>query len=155
MRQPPSVRPAQDSDHAAICHLLALNDLPLDGLDPALDGFAVAEVGGAIVGVCGVERAGEDGLLRSAAVDVAWRGLGVGKALVEEAVASSRRRHLRALYLLTTTAADWFPAFGFVPAARSDAPAAIRATAEFTSACPATAIMLMLRLTPSPEIPSH
>ncbi|HEX6693288.1 MAG TPA: arsenic resistance N-acetyltransferase ArsN2 [Longimicrobiales bacterium] len=154
MREIPVVRPATAGDHDAVCRLLTDNDLPLDGLHPSLKGFAVAEVGGMIVGACGVERAGDYGLLRSAVVDDAWRGLGVGKALVEEAIASAMRRNLKSLYLLTTTAAEWFPAFGFVPAAREDAPPAIQRTKEFTDACPATATMLRMTLPPSPEIVS-
>jgi amino-acid N-acetyltransferase len=152
MREIPVVRPATAGDHDAVCRLLTSNDLPLDGLHPELEGFAVAAVRGTIVGACGVENAGDYGLLRSAVVDDAWRGLGVGKALVEEVIATARRRNLRGLYLLTTTAAEWFPAFGFVPAARADAPSAIRQTKEFTDACPATAAMLRLDLASSPEI---
>ena len=154
MREIPSVRPATAGDHDAVSRLLTVNDLPLAGLDRTLDGFAVAEVRGMIVGACGVERAGDYGLLRSAVVADAWRGLGMGKALVEEVIASAKRRNLRGLYLLTTTAAEWFPAFGFVPAARADAPEAIRQTKEFTDACPATAAMLRMDLAPSPEISS-
>ena len=41
--------------------------------------------------------------------------------------------------LLTTTAASFFAKRGYRPLARDEAPAAVRATAEFRSICPASA----------------
>ena len=46
------------------------SDLPLDGLgDQFGDAYAVAESDGQVIGVEGIEVHGDDGLLRSAAVD--------------------------------------------------------------------------------------
>ncbi len=140
------VRSATPADYVAIERLLAANALPLDGVSDALAGFFVAESGEAIVGVTGVEYRGRFGLLRSAAVDAPWRGFGVGRALVERAIAEAKARALDALYLLTTTAEGYFPSFGFVPATRESVPAALRETSEFQGACPASAAVMVLTL---------
>jgi len=50
--------------------------------------------------------------------------------------------------LLTTTAADFFPKFGFEPIARADVPASVQSSIEFTSACPATATVMRKTLAP-------
>ncbi len=141
------VRTATPEDVDRVESLLVAADLPIDGLrDQFGDGFAVVELDGAIIGVAGVEIHGPDGLLRSAAVDPAWRGRAVGDALTRDRIAWSRRRGLRSLYLLTTTAGDWFPRFGFRPASRTSAPEGIRRSREFSHACPATALFMCLQL---------
>ena len=141
------IRPAAAKDLAAIEALLTANGLPTDGVPECLDGFLVAEHGGAIVGVVGVERCcSEYGLLRSTAVDAAWRGHGVGRRLVARAIAEAEARGTKALYLLTMTAERYFPSFGFVPTTREQVPAEVRATAEFCSICPSTSTVMSLEL---------
>jgi hypothetical protein len=57
-----------------------------------------------------------------------------------------RFRQLAALYLLTDTADAYFPRFGFKAVSRDLAPDGIRASREFASACPASAIFMYLPL---------
>jgi SAM-dependent methyltransferase len=99
-----------------------------------------------VVGAVGVEVHGEYGLLRSAVVDAAYRGQGVGAALTRDRIGWAQGRELRELYLLTTTAADFFARFGFQQAAREEAPPPIAASTEFASLCPATATVMRLPL---------
>jgi amino-acid N-acetyltransferase len=75
--------------------------------------FVVREDDGRVVGVAGLEVHGEDGLLRSVAVDAEYRGQGLAGGLVEAVLERARRLELRALYLLTTTARDYFAERGF------------------------------------------
>jgi amino-acid N-acetyltransferase len=117
--------------------------LPLAGVADALATFVVASSGGAVVGVAGLEVCGEYGLLRSVAVVPAWQHRGVARALTDWVIAGAEARRLRALYLLTTTAAEYFPRFGFVETTRAAVPAEIAATEEFRSACPASAIVMV------------
>lgn len=142
-----AIRPANSGDLDAVKALLGRSDLPLDGLEEQFgDGYAVAVSDGEIIGVEGIERYGEDGLLRSAAVAPEWRGRGVGQALTRERIEWARLNRLAALYLLTTTAGSYFPKFGFTPAERASAPEGIRASREFAEACPATAAFMRLTL---------
>lgn len=140
------LRPATREDLPAISRLLAESALPLDGVAESLFDFVVATGGDEIVGVGGLEVRGEDALLRSVAVAPRWRTRGVGRALVTRLLAGAEGRGLRALYLLTTTAERWFPSFGFERITRDEVPAPVRATSEFTTACPSTATVMYHRI---------
>ena len=142
------IRAATPADEAAVRDLLAQADLPLHGLgDYFADGYAVAEADGTVVGAEGVEVYADDGLLRSAVVAASWRGRGIGDALTRDRITWARERGLVALYLLTTTASQYFPRFGFAPVAREAAPPGVRGSREFASACPDTAAFMRLPLT--------
>lgn len=147
MSQPFSIRPANADDAPAVEAALRVADLPLDGLhDQFGEAYAVAEADGRLIGVEGIEVHGDSGLLRSAAVHPAWRGKGVGDALTRDRIAWAKRRGLRSLYLLTTTAGDYFPRFGFTAVSRDSAPNEVRHSREFADACPDTALFMSLSL---------
>jgi protein-tyrosine-phosphatase len=63
-------------------------------------------------------------------------------------IADARTRGLDTIWLLTTTAPDFFERFGFRRSGREAAPEALRATPEFTTACPASATVMSRRATP-------
>jgi amino-acid N-acetyltransferase len=136
------VRSATPDDLTAVERLLIASSLPLDGIPAALDGFVVAEAGGELVGVAGLEVCCDNALLRSVAVSPTWRSHGVGRALVTRVISDAEARGINALYLLTTTAERYFPSFGFRQITRDDVPADIRETAEFKIACPASATVM-------------
>jgi amino-acid N-acetyltransferase len=104
--------------------------------------FVVREDDGRVVGMAGLEIHGEDGLLRSVAVDEDYRGQGLAASLVEAAMARAKLVRLRSVYLLTTTARDYFARHGFSDCPRDEAPAAIRESWEFRSGCPSTAAFM-------------
>jgi len=137
-----TLRTARPDDLPAVTRLLQDSALPLDGVAESLPGFVVAEAEGALVGVAGLEVCCEHALLRSVAVDEAWRGHGIGRALVARVVSDAEARGIHALYLLTTTADRYFPSFGFRQITRDEVPDDVRATAEFRSACPASATVM-------------
>ena len=142
----PSIRRATHADEAAVAALLTASHLPLEGVHDALSCFVVAEDAGDIVGVAGIEEcgvAGEHALLRSVAVSTDWRSKGLGRALVSRAIALAEERGAKALYLLTTTAENYFPSFGFQQTSRDAVPADISNTVEFKGACPASAIVMV------------
>lgn len=120
----------------------------MDGAEGHVGDFVVATNGatGPLIGVAGLERHGDVGLVRSVAVadDVAARGL--GSALVQALLDRARERGIGAVYLLTTTAAGWFPRFGFRVVRREDLPHALGESAELRGACPSTAVAMQLRL---------
>jgi amino-acid N-acetyltransferase len=57
-------------------------------------------------------------------------------------IAEAESRGIRGLYLLTTTAERYFPSFGFREVPRDQVPDDVRETAEFRSACPASATVM-------------
>lgn len=140
------IRPATPSDLAPVQTLLREAALPLDGVPGDLADFLVAVQDGAVVGAIGVERYGAHGLLRSAVVHPRLRGSGVGQALVSALLDHTRTAGLADLTLLTTTAAAWFPRFGFAVITRDEAPTPVHASVEFRSACPASATVMHRQL---------
>lgn len=139
------IRPAQPEDWPAIAALLTRYDLPLDGALHHLDSFCVAEdARGEVVGAAAVERYGTAGLLRS--VVVAERMHGLGSDLVRWSIDNARASGIKTLVLLTTSAPDFFPRFGFRRVDRESVAPAVHASAEFQGACPASAIVMQLDL---------
>ena len=138
----PRVRAAVSTDLAAVEELLTASGLPLDGVQDALSDFVVAEAGEDVVAVAGLEVCCDNALLRSVAVLPEWRSHGLGRALVTRVISNAEARGIRGLYLLTTTAERYFPSFGFREVPRDNVPADVRETAEFNSACPASAVVM-------------
>jgi amino-acid N-acetyltransferase len=126
-----------------VAALLAAALLPVSDLriSRSLNLLGVRDAG-RLVGVVGIEVYDEVGLLRSLAVEPAHRYAGLGMSLVADAETWAAERGVKTLYLLTTTAAGFFTGLGYVPAARSDAPAAIAATAQFAGLCPASSTFM-------------
>jgi amino-acid N-acetyltransferase len=134
-------RPARAEDLPTLVALLKECGLPSDDLTPAgLSGFEVAlGENGSLVGMAGLDFAGGDALLRSVAVVPARRGSGLGAQLAARREAAARQAGVGALYLLTTTAADYFRRRGYADVARAAVPPAIAGHAQFRSLCPASA----------------
>jgi len=135
--------PARPHDLAEALALLARVELPLhDVAERWGHYFVVREDDGRVVGVAGLEVHGEDGLLRSVAVERQYRGQGLAAALVAAALERARIVPLRAVYLLTTTARAYFARHGFAECAREEAPRALRDSWEFRTGCPQTAVLM-------------
>lgn len=133
------IRPARPEDLAAVLGLVEHAELPTAGVAQWLMHFLVAERDGMLVGAAGLELYGEYALLRSVVVQSGIRGAGTGAALVEHALDAARLAGVREVILLTTTAEQWFPRFGFRRIERVDVPAAVAESEELRGACPATA----------------
>jgi amino-acid N-acetyltransferase len=141
------IRPATSNDLGAVESLLSASNLPLDGVKENFSTFVVAEDQGAIAGAIGLEKFGPVALLRSAVVSPEYRGTGVGSRLVEKVLERAEDEGIEELFLLTTTAENYFPRFGFTRTARSAVPPAMKASAEFQGACPDSAAVMKRRLT--------
>jgi len=142
------IAPASVLDLPAITALLNDLELPTAGL---VDQFPRAYVkavrdGGAIVGCAGLETYESGGLLRSVAVSPEAQKDGVGRALVAERLEAARAMNLDAVYLLTTTASDYFPRLGFVPIDRAAVVAPVASSPEFASVCPSSARCFVFHL---------
>ena len=134
------VRNATSADLPAARQLIAGAGLPLDGLDDAEVLVAAGE--GRIVGAIALEQHGSGPsrafLLRSAAVAPECRSRGVGAALVRAALERVDTAGAP-VALLTETAAEYFPRFGFALVDRTQLPPSLEASAELRGACPASA----------------
>jgi amino-acid N-acetyltransferase len=129
-----------------VVDLLEANGLPSSDVRTKPECFYVARDGDETVGVGGVEIHGSAGLLRSVVVEGSARGEGLGTALCERLEAIAEAEGVEELYLLTTTAREFFAGRGYEEVERSEAPADIRGTAEFADLCPSTAVCMRKRL---------
>ncbi len=126
--------------------LLSGSGLPLDDLRSHLGTTLVAREAGVIVASAALELYAPFALLRSVAVAPASRGRGFGLAIVRAAMALAARHRVTEVYLLTETASDFFPRLGFERVARDRVPTSVRQSVEFTSACPASAVAMAVRI---------
>ena len=140
------IRNAARADLSAVERLLTANDLPLDGVRDNFDSFVVAVDGDIIVGAVGLEKFDSAALLRSAVVQAEARGSGVGRKLVEQILERAEQSGIDEVYLLTTTAENYFPRFGFTRTTRAAVPESVKASAEFRGACPDTAVVMERRV---------
>ena len=139
-----TLRPAVAEDLGAIKSLLSRCQLPTDDLTEATaSNFLVAASDEQILGVCGIEVFGSDGLIRSLAVDPVLRGQKLGERLVAENEGRAMAAGVERLYLLTTTARDYMRRLGYDDIARESAPEAVRAHPQFRGLCPASAKCLV------------
>lgn len=96
-----------------------------------------------LTAVVGLELYDNVGLLRSLAVHRRYRGQGLGSEMVGKAEEYARVNGLEALYLLTTTAGEFFEQRGYEIMKRDSAPIAIQNTSQFTSLCPDSAVCMI------------
>jgi amino-acid N-acetyltransferase len=139
---------ASPDDADALVALVASSGLPLDGLRAILDqhhdaAWVMRDRDGRVSACAVVEPFGRVGLLRSVAVAVDTRSRGRGATLIDDILRHPRIQALDGLYLLTETAERFFARRGFRPIARDQTPAAIRASSEFASVCPASARVMV------------
>ncbi len=104
---------------------LSANDLPIDDLDDPTITLVGAFDGADLIGVIGLQAC--DGVRDSS------RSRGIARALCEHVVELARARRFGSLWLLTTSARDYFTRRGFEAVDRATAPDALRTTAQFAS----------------------
>ena len=135
-------------DKEEIVKLLSQAKLPAQDLTlEKLEYFLVAKAeGGAVIGAIGVELYQDVGLLRSLVVHPSYRGKGLGKRLTREVESFAQQKSIKTLFLLTTTAAEFFSKCGYQVIQRDRAPMAIAKTEEFKIICPVSAVCLFKNL---------
>ena len=147
--EPWQIGPLRPEELPALLALLEASQLPLAGVEDHVGTALAAREDGRLVGSAVLEIYGGDALLRSVAVDPGLRGRGLGLRLAEGALALAGERGVSRIFLLTETAADFFPRLGFRQVPRSDLPASLDGSAELRGACPASAIAMVRSLLPS------
>jgi amino-acid N-acetyltransferase len=141
-----NIHAATPTDLPDILALLGTSALPAAGIAHHVETTLVARDGDTIVGCAAVEVYGSAGLLRSVAVAGGRRGEGLGRRLTAAALDLARERGVQRIYLLTTTAGDFFPRFGFTPIARAELDPALASSEELRGACPASALAMRAQL---------
>ena len=136
------IRAARHRDLPSVCALLAGAGLPDEDIGAHLATLLVGERQRAIVAAGALEPLGATALLRSVVVAPRFRGRGWGLRMTVRLLDSAQRLGMDDVYLLTTTAADYFSALGFARVPRDSAPVALRSTRQFSALCPETAVLM-------------
>ena len=128
--------------------LLSVTKLPHDGVKENIEGFLVARNDfGRLVGCVGMERHGELGLLRSAAVLPEYQGRRIGGKLVSELLKIAAREGVTEVALLTTTAKDFFEKnFAFKEAIRAHYEERLQNSPEWNLPRCSSATFMILKL---------
>lgn len=140
------IREATEQDLPFVVGLLKSNDLCYEDIPQKVRSLFIGYVDSKVVGTGGVEVYGQYGLLRSLAVEQPFRGKGYGKALVSKVIESAMRKGVKELYLLTTSAENFFTQLGFRKVERNNSPAAIQNTTEFKELCAVTSILMRKKI---------
>jgi amino-acid N-acetyltransferase len=130
-------------DLPAIVELLSENLLPSIDIHHHLANFIVAKSDGHIIGTIGVEKHGNEGLLRSLAVSSDFRNQKIGQELYQRLTLLAAENDIKRFHLLTTTAEKYFSRLDFKMKDRNEAPEEIKNTLEFSSLCPASSTYMV------------
>lgn len=141
------VRDAKQDDWQDVRTLLDEAGLPVADLGPEhLVDFLVAERSGnsqgETLGIIGLQRFNQVGLLRSLVVSQADRKSGLGRRLVSAVEANACCAGVNDLWLLTIDAERYFEGLGYRMMSRESAPDSIRNTEEFSGLCPDGAYLM-------------
>lgn len=139
-------RLAQWFDWEAVATLLEESGLPLEGAQEHFSNFITAWRDSDLLGCAGLEIYGQTGLLRSVAVKESERGTGLGQELTRQVLQHSQVNQIKRVILLTETAQNFFPKFGFTVIERTKVPSEALVSVEFTTACPESATVMRLDL---------
>jgi amino-acid N-acetyltransferase len=141
------VRDARQNDWQDIYRLLDEAGLPVADLGPQqIEDFLVAERSGTgqaeTLGIIGLQRFNQVGLLRSLVVSQSDRKSGLGRRLVSALEVNAYCRGVKDLWLLTIDAERYFEGLGYRMMSRDSAPDSIRSTEEFSGLCPDGAYLM-------------
>ncbi|MBI1743982.1 GNAT family N-acetyltransferase [Candidatus Acetothermia bacterium] len=137
---------ARTEDVASIFALLEKSGLPQEGLSDHIRTTLVARSDEKIIGCVAIELYGSAALLRSVAVDKAWRGQGLGQQLTQAALDLAQEHKVKTVYLLTETANEFFARFGFRSISRSEVVPDVKRSVEFTTVCPERATVMGIEI---------
>ncbi len=141
------VRDGNQNDWQNVRRLLDEAGLPVADLGPEqIVDFLVAERSGTgkkeTLGIIGLQRFDQTGLLRSLVVKQTDRKSGLGRRLVSAVEANACYSGVKDLWLLTIDAERYFESLGYKMMSRKSAPDSIRNTEEFSGLCPDGAYLM-------------
>jgi amino-acid N-acetyltransferase len=132
-------RPAIDNEYDYISKFLISNALPVEDLVQSKVKIFAGFLNRQIIATIGIEKYNNYGLLRSFAVDPEYRNQRIGDKLLKFIFEFCKTENINHLYLLTTSAVDYFSKYGFIETSRTEAPDLIKNTREFKTICPMSA----------------
>lgn len=135
----------REEERQQAIQLLQQHKLPVQDLDEDKLLYLLKE-GDKVIGTAGLEIFEDCAMLRSVSVIKEEQGKGYGKLINNEIEFYAKESGINCLFLLTTTAKDFFEKQGYCVIKREEAPEAIKQTAEFSSLCPSSAVVMKKRI---------
>jgi len=135
----------EDKDRNEVIALLQQHHLPVADIDSDKLLYGLME-DNKMIGTVGLEIFDDCALLRSVSIAKDKQGKGYGKFINEAIEKYVTESGINCLYLLTTTAKGFFEKQGYCVINREEAPLAIQQSAEFTSLCPSSAVLMKKRI---------
>jgi len=122
--------------------LLQKSNLPVNDIGEKVELFSL-EYNEEIIGTAGLEIDGQIGLLRSVSVLESQKGKGYGHLIVQNLETYAQTQNIKELYLLTTTAKDFFEKkCNYDVVERVNVPTEIQNSQQFALVCPASAVVM-------------
>jgi amino-acid N-acetyltransferase len=119
--------------------LLSLANLPIRDIDENVELFSLEMD----LGTAGLEIFGRIGLLRSLSVLESQKGKGYELLIVQKLESYVKTKNIKALYLLTSTAKDFFETkCKYELIERINVPIEIQNSQQFVSICPSSAVIM-------------
>lgn len=125
--------------------LLQQHKLPVADIDEDKLLYLLLD-GKRVIGTAGLEIFEDCALLRSVSIIKEEQGKGYGNFLNTAIENYATESGISCLYLLTTTAKDFFNKQGYCVISREEAPVCVQQTAEFTSLCPSSAVVMKKKI---------
>ncbi|MFX0085040.1 MAG: arsenic resistance N-acetyltransferase ArsN2 [Candidatus Hodarchaeota archaeon] len=135
------IEKANNKDLQEVLTLLNEVKLPKEGVAESFQDFFVIRKNSKVIGCIGIEKYGEVGLMRSAAIHPSFQGQGYGKKLVEALENYARDKKLVKIYLLTDTAEKFFIKFNYKVISREKANPKIKQSVEYTTICTSSPLL--------------
>ncbi len=133
------------TERQQVIDLLKQQHLPVEDIDEDKILYVLLD-GERIIGTAGLEIFEDCALLRSVSIIKEEQGKGFGRIMNDQVEIYAKESGINCLYLLTTTAKDFFDKQGYCIIKREDSPEALKQTAEFSSLCPSTAVVMKKRI---------
>ena len=139
---------ASSDDLSDILELLSQVQLPRDGVAENVRAFLVArDESSRLIATIGLERHGNNALLRSAAVAPEYQGCGIGSRLTELLLERATNDGVERVVLLTSTASEFFARrFGFRETSRTNFDAELAESSEWNLPRCSSALCMSLNL---------
>lgn len=136
-----NVIPASQNSFTAAIRLLENCGLPTADLNPGHQLFVI-EDRSKVIGTVVVEYDYKHALLRSLSVAEEYRNKDIGKQLVAFIEDYVRKQGVQTIYIITTTAPEFFSKKNYQKTERNEVPEFIQHTSEFSSICPSSATIM-------------
>ncbi|MDH5693401.1 MAG: arsenic resistance N-acetyltransferase ArsN2 [Gammaproteobacteria bacterium] len=127
-----------------IFELLEKNELPTSDItqEKSIQFFGIFE-NEKLIACVGMEPMANVVLIRSLAVNHSQQGKGYGSKLVSHVEQRAKESAFGAIYLLTTTADQYFLKHDYQKLPRNQAPHEILSSSQFSHVCPISAILMV------------